>query len=117
MWAKLDDTAHSHPKLLAAIGTRPIAPLELWTLAMSYGSAYATGGQIPSSWVARFKGGAKAAAKLVEVGLWHDAPEGWAFHDWEDYQPSPDEIEKKREQSRRRQRERRERLAEHRGAK
>ena len=75
--------------------------------------AYKTDGFVPAWYLDSWgKTGTTAARRLVEVGLWDevaDGPEtGWRFHDWDDYQPSSDEIERGREQARIRQRKSRE---------
>ncbi len=75
--------------------------------------AYKTDGWVPAWYLESWgKTGLTAARKLVEEGLWDevvDGPEpGWRFHDWDDYQPSSDEIERDREAARVRQRRSRE---------
>ena len=71
--------------------------------------AYKTDGKVPAWWLDSWgKTGLTAARKLVEVGLWEVTPEGYLFHDWADYQPTSDEIERDREAARVRMRDIRE---------
>ncbi len=50
---------------------------------------------------------AKAADLLVEVGLWDIVPEGYRFHDFDEYNPSKQQVEAKREADRKRAADRR----------
>lgn len=103
-WFKVDDQLHSHPKPRRA----SLAALGLWALAGSYSMAYKLDGFVPGWYVAGHRDGRKHAETLVRVGLWHNAiraeEEGYQFHDWNDYQPTSDEIEAEREAARERQR-------------
>ena len=96
-WFKVDDTLHSHPKVRRA----GAAAVGVWAAAGSYCMAYKTDGKVPAWWLDSWgKTGLTAARKLVEVGLWEVTPEGYLFHDWADYQPTSDEIERDREAAR-----------------
>lgn len=99
-WFKVDDTLHSHPKAIAA----GPAAMGLWVMAGAYAAAYKLDGQVPDRFVATIPQGRKLAAKLVDVRLWDTQPGGWIFRDWDDYQPSSTEIEKRRAIARERQR-------------
>lgn len=85
-------------------------------MAGSHSMAYKTDGFVPAWFVASWRGGIRAAETLVTVGLWEvaerDGEAGYQFHDWHDYQPSADEIERDRQRARERQRESRRRLRE-----
>ena len=104
-WFKVDDTLHSHPKVRRA----GAAAVGVWAAAGSYCMAYKTDGAVPAWWLDSWgKTGLTAARKLVEVGLWVETPDGYRFHDWADYQPTSDEIERDREAARVRMRDIRE---------
>ena len=98
-WAKLDDRFHAHPKVedagLAAIG--------LYAMSLSYAACYETDGMLPESWV-RKQRAPSAARKLVELGLWERAEDGYLIPDFLDYNPSKDEIAEQRRMWRERQR-------------
>ena len=104
-WFKVDDTLHSHPKVRRA----GAAAVGVWATAGSFCMAYKTDGFVPAYYIDGWgKTGITSARGLVECGLWEvaekDGERGFQFHDWEDYQPSSDEIERDREQARDRQR-------------
>lgn len=100
-WFLVDDGLHSHPK---AMVTTPAA-IGLWTLAGSWASANLTEGFVPAYMLDRLvPGGASLAAELVDNGLWKRVKSGYRFHDWQDYQPTKEEVEKSRKLNRERQR-------------
>jgi hypothetical protein len=74
-WFKIDDKAHSHPKLIKAGN----AALGLWLRCGSYAAQHLTEGIVPGV-VAELYGTKPQAAKLVKAGLWHepghDCPHG-----------------------------------------
>ena len=108
-WFKVDDTLHSHPKVRRA----GAAAVGVWATAGSFCMAYKTDGFVPAYYLDGWgKTGATSARRLVECGLWveatKDGEDGYQFHDWDDYQPSSDEIERDREAARVRMRDIRE---------
>lgn len=115
---RTDDQMHGHPKARRA----GLPALGLWVMAGSHSMAYKTDGFVPDWFVSSWPGGKKAADALVREGLWDTAirePEngesretGYQFHDWHDYNPTADEIERDRIRARERQRESRRRLRE-----
>lgn len=109
-WFKVDDQLHGHPKPRSA----GLEAMGLWSVAGSHSMAYKGDGFVPGWYVDSWPRGRRLAAKLVAARLWHegerDGVPGYLFHDFEDYQPTSDEIEKDREASRVRQRNRRERM-------
>jgi len=109
---RVDDMLHSHPKARRA----GLSAMGLWSLCGSYGMSYKQDGFVPEWFVLGFPNGKRLATTLVSVGLWEnatrDGEEGFQFHDWLDWQPSADEIERDRERQRVRSREFRRRLRE-----
>lgn len=88
-WFKVDDSFHSHPKVLAA---EPAA-LGLWVVAGAWSSANLTEGFVPDRALQRLlPDGATLAKELVAAGLWTRSRGGYQFHDWTDYQPTKDEA-------------------------
>lgn len=104
-WFKVDDTAHTHPKLRGA-GT---AAIGLWTLGGSYASQYLTDGFVHAHFV-KANATAPQLAKLVKAGLWHEhghrcprcpqpAPGDYVIHDYLDYNPSRAKVLNERERA------------------
>jgi len=100
-WFKVDDSFHSHPKVIA---TEPAA-LGLWVIAGSWCSANLTDGFVPDHVLPRLLPGAtKLAKKLIAAGLWVRAERGYLFHDWRSFNPTADQIRAEREAAAERQR-------------
>lgn len=94
MWFKADDGLHSHPKPRKA----GLPAMGLWVLAGTYAMDYRTDGFIPDWFVRSWPRGPELAERLVKSDLWSRATQrgetGWQFHDWQDYQPTADEIDR-----------------------
>lgn len=89
-WVKIDDAAHTHPKVLAA-GPDGVC---LWLAGLCYANAHATDGAIPAralgalypsdDWTRADR--VRLAARLVEAGLWEVTADGWRIHGYEEHQ-------------------------------
>lgn len=88
-WFKVDDSFHSHPKVLA---TSPAA-LGLWVVAGAWSSANLTEGFVPDRALPRLIPDSEPLAReLVSVGLWRRERGGYRFHDWIAYNPTRSEA-------------------------
>ncbi len=101
-WFKVDDQLHSHPKARAA----GLDAMGLWVLLGSYCGAYPTlRGRVTWDTILphfatekRPKAVAEPIVKrLVEAGLLVPDGDGFRFHDWDVYQPSPEELNAERQ--------------------
>jgi hypothetical protein len=96
-WAKLDDGFMTHPKALAA-GKDGRA---LYIAGLLYAAGQLTDGHIatavlPLVAAAAEVRGRPTAARLVDVGLWETAGDGWWIHDYHDWNPAADAERAKR---------------------
>lgn len=88
-WFKVDDSFHSHPKVMAASP----AALGLWVVAGSWSGMNLTEGHVPSHVLPRLVPKAERLAReLVAVGLWDRVENGFVFHDWTSYNPTRSEA-------------------------
>lgn len=104
-WARIDDSAYTHPKLLdldpAAVG--------LWAMGLSYCADHLTDGHIPRAQVVRLIAAPASralslAALLVKAGLWESrGNDGYAVHDFAQWNDSAETIRRKRQAHRDRQ--------------
>jgi hypothetical protein len=106
-WFAVDDSAWSHPKIVAAGN----AALGLWLRCGAYAAQHLTDGIVPGVVVKMCKGSPAQVRKLVEVGLWHEhghtcphpkcvqpAPGDYYMHDYlEPYNPSRREVQARRD--------------------
>ena len=100
-WFRIDDSFHSHPKTMV---TSPAA-LGLWAVAGSWSSAHLTDGVVPDRVLPLLlPDAAKLARELVAAGLWERHKGVWKFHDWREYNPTKEAVEKSRANNARRQR-------------
>jgi hypothetical protein len=103
-WFYVDDGLPDHEKLALLPERMLTACIGLWTLSGAWSRKKLTGGNIPRGQVRRLGGTAKEAELLVQCGLWVKTQDGYAFHDWAEWQETPEEVEIKREQSKARTR-------------
>lgn len=86
-WLRIDDRFRTHPKMQRA-------GIAGWLAfcGICYCREHLTDGLIPREAVATLAPGlsnpSKHAAKLVEVGLWHEEPDGFRVHDFLEWNPS-----------------------------
>jgi len=100
-WFKVDDSFHSHPKVLAATP----AALGLWVVAGSWSGANLSDGLVPDHVLPRLlPDSATLARELVAAGLWKRVRGGYRFHDWSDFNPQRTIIEEERKAARERMR-------------
>lgn len=97
-WFRVDDTLSSHPKARQA----GLPAMGLWALAGSYAAQYLTEGFVPEWYVLSWPSGKKHAAALVGAGLWLVTDGGWMFHQWDERQPSKEQVEADRMKTRER---------------
>lgn len=121
-WFKVDDTAHTHPKLLKAGN----ASIGLWVRAGAYAAQHLTEGTVPGV-VAELYGTAPQVRKLISAGLWHDQGHAcprcpqpgagdYVMHDFLTYNPTRAKVEDTRAKEAQRQARGRARQAEQRTA-
>ena len=100
-WFKVDDGFPEHDKLEEIEDDYVLHALcvAAWTLLGADCARRRTGGFVSESRVLKVlafwpaKARDKATAALVKpLKLWEPAPGGWQFHDWNDYQPSAEEL-------------------------
>jgi hypothetical protein len=91
VWFKVDDRLAFHPKALAAGN----AALGLWVRSGSYCGLMLTDGLVPAEQASTFGSPGQAKA-LVSSGLWVPVPGGYQFHDWQDFQPTREQVERRR---------------------
>ena len=104
-WFVVDDSAHSHPKIVKAGN----AAMGLWMRCGAYAAQHLTDGVVPGP-IASMYGTTPQATKLVKLGLWHTVghacarcpqpPSGDYFmHDYLAYNPTRRQVLDKRERA------------------
>ena len=104
-WFKVDDSFSSHPKVMAIPrGAARLRAIGLWTSLGTWCARQLTDGRFARHMVDEHGGTVADARRLVEVGLWVTTKDGYAFHDWEDWQPTRAKVEDDRAAARERMR-------------
>ena len=104
-WFKMDDQLYGHKKTRRA----GVEAMGLWAICGAWSAAHEEDGFVPDYIAENFTTKANLYAdRLVKAGFWEktekDGDNGWQFHDWNQYQPTADQQEARREQWRERQR-------------
>lgn len=98
VWFKVDDGAHSHPKLLMV----SLSAVGLWSMAGSWSGMHLTDGFIPDAALPTVRGDEALASELVRVRLWDRVEGGFQFHEWNrdsdgtERNPTSEEVKRKR---------------------
>lgn len=101
VWAKIDDHADEHPKLVALSD----AAHRLWFNALMYCCRNLTDGFVPKNMLRKLTSAnapGKLTGELERQGLWESAEGGWQIHDFLTYQPSKVKVLAEREVTRKR---------------
>ena len=90
-YALIDDQYHANPKLLAA----GLEAHGLHARAVSYCACYLTDGLVPKAW-ARANAPKRVLDKLVAHGLLYEHPNAYEVHDYLSYNPTKEDVLKRR---------------------
>lgn len=104
-WFKVDDGLHSARKLMSIPRRHRFAAIGLWAVAGSWCADQLTDGHVPDYMIDEWSPPPSAASALVDSGLWERESSGFAFRNWDEYQPSRKDVEAERAASRDRMRE------------
>lgn len=99
-WFRIDDGFWGHEKVTALSD----AALALWVQAGSWTTRYRRDGSVPRDICKRLGRKTRAVSELIHSGLWVETSEGYAFHDFAEYQPHIAKQEDTKEQAAERQR-------------
>jgi hypothetical protein len=98
-WFKVDDGMWAHPKFLGLSDKA----FRLWVRAGAYSAQHLTDGVVTDYMLTILSASRKHCDELWAAGLWERIPEGgYHFHDWDHYQMSKAEVERRREADRKR---------------
>lgn len=98
-WVKLDDQFPDHPKIEEVGGDAAW----LYVCGLCYCARYLTDGKIPKGRVPRLsdrKNPEKLARALVTAGMWFDGVDAYYVHDYLEFNPSREHVERERARDR-----------------
>jgi hypothetical protein len=92
-WVKLSDDFATHPKVVGLTD----GAFRLWVSGIAYANQHRTRGVITD---AALRGiplaKPRTAKELEDAGLWHRNGAGWAIHDYDKFQLSPEEEDERK---------------------
>lgn len=98
-WFKVDDSFYRSRKV-RRLGKDRVPCVGLWTLCGDWSADNLTDGFVPWEVVEDWDLDRSWAARLIEVALWfeteHDGELGIRFHDWDDWQPTKEQVIQRR---------------------
>ena len=118
-WFKVDDGFYDHPKVKSLPrGAVRKGAIFLWNQAGSWCCRYLKDGLVPPEMLDELGATRKDAEALVAAVLWHSSghdcldcppvPAGhYLFHQWDQYQPTREQVEAERSAARKRMQQRR----------
>jgi len=98
-WIRLDTYTFENPKFLYLKEDGHYKQIVIHLEGMTYSARHNLGGFIPKSALKVIGGTARDARILVEFGLWTPCQGGWQINNWEEYQLSGDEVERRRKRA------------------
>ena len=98
-WVRLETAFPTNPKTLALVEDRAWQAIAAYICGLSYCGQQGTAGFIPKSALPYLHARPADARKLVEVGMWIACPGGWEVNGWLDFQPTSDEIQRRKERA------------------
>ncbi len=99
-WVRLDTAFPSNPKVLALVEDRQFRAISVYVCGLSYSGAHGTDGFIPMAALPFIHASKRDAEKLVEVSLWHPRMGGWEINDWDEFQPSNEGTQQRKNRAR-----------------
>jgi len=100
-WVRLDAGLPRNHKILALLGQKDGHRAAFtYICGLAYAGEQGTDGFIPREALALCHGRQTDAAKLIAVRLWHLDPGGWLINDWNEFQPSTNEMQERSKRAR-----------------
>lgn len=87
-WVRLDDSFPEHPKILALSAEA----FRVHVAAICHASRTLTDGKVQPAGLRNLGASRKLVTELVAAGVWESVGEGWAIHDYLDYNPSREKV-------------------------
>lgn len=101
-WVRLDTTMPDNPKVLHLIESHKegMAAAFVWICSIAYAGKHGTDGFLTRSALTRCNGKPIHAKLLVDHQFWKDEGVGWTIHDYNEFQESTEETQRRSERAR-----------------
>lgn len=100
-WVRLECAFPRNPKVLELVHAKSWRAITVYVAGLAYSGEHGLDGFLPRSCLPYLHATPATATQLVDAGLWDEQPGGWDIHDWHDYQPSSEQVERRREAAKR----------------
>lgn len=98
-WVRLDTQFAHNPKVVELVADGRRDALFVYVASIAYCGGQGTDGFIPKHSLFLIHGTPADAEALMEVGLWHMAPNGWRVNGWDEFQVSDEQARMRRERA------------------
>lgn len=98
-WFKVDDGLPSSRKVLGIPRRDRLAAIGLWTLGGAWSAKELQDGAVPSYMIVELGATRRVAEALVTAGLWSRTSSGYAFVNWDEFQPTRADVVAAREKN------------------
>lgn len=99
-WVRLDTQFSQNPKVLYLVEDKKFKAAFVYVAGLGYSGAHGTDGFIPGAALPLLHATKADAKALVDVGLWLHVPGGWEVNSWNEFQPSNDETQARKQRAR-----------------
>lgn len=96
-WVRLDTGLPDHPKILALIEAKKQRAALTYVFGLAYSGRHETDGFVPRNALPFLHATAADANTLVEMRLWHHTEGGYQINDWDEYQPTSEASNARRD--------------------
>jgi hypothetical protein len=100
LWARMDNDWQTNLKFVSLRQDRAFKAIAVYWGGIAYSSGHELGGFIPGPALSIIWATPHDCGQLVAVGLWEPTEGGYYIHDWEQYQPTSDEISERSKRAR-----------------
>ena len=95
-WVRLECSFPRNPKVLDLVHAKGFRAVTAYIAGLAYSGEHGLDGFLPESALPYLHATTATASQLVAVGLWDPQHGGWDIHDWADYQPTSEQVERRK---------------------
>lgn len=99
-WVRMDTQWPQNPKFLMLVEDKKWRAIAVYWAALGWSGAQGQNGFVPYFALPQVHATRKEASELVQVSLWDMAEGGWDIHDFNEFQPSSEEHERRSSKAR-----------------
>jgi len=98
-WVRLDSAFARNPKIIELAQAKRWQAITVYVSSLGYSGEHGLAGFVPKACLPWIHGTKTTAKHLVDARLWHPTTGGWDINDWNEYQPTNEEAERRRKKA------------------